>query len=263
MKIKWYGTACISLDNEEGIRLLFDPFFTLNKKLFIPDLKDEFTQVNNILVTHGHFDHITGIKDVLEQTKRKPFIYCTESPQRSLISIGIEKELIHKITPGNSLILGSLKVNVLKGKHIIFDTPLVIKTFINPRMIINIKNIKYILKQNKNCEEAGETVVYEILMKEKRILLMGSLNLDDTADYPAGANLLILPLQGRSDICKYALQFIDRLKPEKVLITHFDNSFPPVSTGINIKLFETLMRKNFPDIPVIIPQAGQELIDVL
>jgi len=260
--IKWYGTACILLE-EEGIQLLFDPFFSLNKKLFIPRIKEEFSQVNSILITHGHFDHITGIPSVLERSKIKPFIYCTAAPRESLISMGIEKDLIQEITPGNILMPGTFQINVLKSKHIVFDKFLVIKTLLNPRILINFKKAKYILKQNKICKEAGETVAYEIKIKEKKILLMGSLNLDDTVDYPAKTNLLILPLQGRSDICKYSMRFIDRLKPEKVLVTHYDNSFPPVSANINIKYFKSLMRKNFPYIPVIIPRPGEQLTDVL
>jgi len=271
MKIKWYGTACLLLENEEedaqtnqrAQLLLIDPFFPLNKKLYKPQIDSEFSQVSSILVTHGHFDHITGIPSVIENCKRKPFIYCTQAPHDALISMGIEKDLAQKIIPGNKLILKPFEVTVLKGKHVVFDKPLLVKTLLSPRMLINIKNLKCILKENKKCREEGETVVYDIKIKDKRILLMGSLNLDDAVDYPEGADLLFLPLQGRSDICKYAMKFIDRLKPAKVFVTHYDNSFPPISSHTNIKLFESLMRKNFPNIPVIIPQAGQELIDVI
>jgi hypothetical protein len=101
-----------------------------------------------------------------------------------LISKGVDEAHVQKIIPGDILNFGPFEVRVLKGKHIVFDIGLIIKTLINPRILLNLGNFKYILKQNKQCAEAGETVVYDIGASCKRILLMGSLNLDDNTDYP-------------------------------------------------------------------------------
>jgi L-ascorbate metabolism protein UlaG (beta-lactamase superfamily) len=117
-------------------------------------------------------------------------------------------------------------------------------------------------KENRICVEAGETVVYDISTANKRILLLGSLNLDDNTEYPEGADLLILPFQGRSDISKYAAPFIDRLRPKKVLLDHFDDTFPPISSNVKTGPFISLMRRKHPGIPVICPQAGAEWIDI-
>jgi L-ascorbate metabolism protein UlaG (beta-lactamase superfamily) len=118
------------------------------------------------------------------------------------------------------------------------------------------------LKENKNYDEAGETVVYEISAADKHILLLGSLNLDNNTEYPKGIDMLILPFQGRSDIGRYAMSFIDKLQPKKILLDHFDDTFPPVSSSVNPQQFLKFMKQKYHDVPVICPQAGAEWIVV-
>ena len=260
MRLKWYGTATILLE-QDGTQLLFDPFLPLNTKVFQPPVA-ELAETDNILVTHGHFDHIAHIPAILKQSTQKTMVYCTHKPREGLIAKGVDSGIIRKISPGDELNIGHFIVRVLKGKHIVFDKAIVIKTFCNPRVLANWGKFIYMLKENKDYGEFGETVVYDIQAKEKRILLLGSLNLDENTDYPKGADLLVLPFQGRSDINTYAMSFIDRLQPKKVLLDHFDNSFPPISSNINTGLFVSLMQEKYPSIPVICPQPGASWIDL-
>ena len=249
VNIKWYGTAAILLEHE-GTKLLFDPFFFLRDRCF-KQPADELAAVENILVTHGHFDHIADIPAILKQGVETATVYCTAKPRETLLAKGVDETRIQQITPGDYLIFGPFEVRVLKGKHVVFDAGLVIKTSFNPRVLANWNNLRYILKENRICAEAGETVVYDISVANKRILLLGTLNLDDNTEYPKGADLLILPFQGRSDINKYAMSFIDRLQPKKVLLHHFDDAFPPISAHVETGVFISLMRQKYPDIPVI------------
>jgi len=251
MKLKRYGTASILLE-QDGTQLLFDPFFPLSGKVFKPSLS-ELSAVKNILVTHGHLDHLAGIPTILKHGGGT--VYCTAKQHETLISKGVDEVHICKIAAGDVLNFGPVSVRVLKGKHIVFDKRLILKTFLRA-CFSNWGNLRYLLKENKQCLEAGETVVYDISVSRKRVLLLGSLNLDDGTAYPAGVDLLILPLQGRSDISQYAMQFAERLQPKKILLDHFDDTFPPISSRVNTDYFTSLMRQKFPDIPVICPQAG-------
>jgi len=256
MKLKWYGTAAILLEHD-GTKLLFDPFLFLRDECLKPPV-EELSTIENILVTHGHLDHISDIPAILKRGDGTATVFCTAKPRETLISKGVDETRIRQITPGDCLGFRPFEVRVLKGKHIVFDKWLVIKTFFNPRVLANRDNLRYLLKENRICTEAGETVVYDIGVADKRILLLGSLNLDDNTEYPEGADLLILPFQGRSDISKYAMPFIERLQPKKILLDHFDDGFPPISSNVKTGPFIQLMRREYPGIPVICTQAGFE-----
>ena len=260
MRLKWYGTATIMIE-QDGTQLLFDPFLPLNSDAFKPPI-DELSEVENILVTHGHLDHITGIPQILHHGGSQANIYCTARPRKTLISKGIEEGKIQPVAPGDVLVFGPFEVRVLKGKHVSFDKRLIMKTLFSLRVFRYRSNFWYLLKENRSCGEAGETVIYDIRVRGVRTLLLGSLNLDDDTEYPKGTDMLILPLQGRSDVSTYAMHIIDRLQPKKVLLDHFDDSFPPISSAVNTEQFVSLMRSEYPDVQVICPQAGTGWIEV-
>jgi L-ascorbate metabolism protein UlaG (beta-lactamase superfamily) len=260
MKLKWYGTATILLE-EGGTQLLFDPFLSLNSATFRPSL-DDLAEAKNILVTHGHLDHILGIPIITKYGGNKVTIYCTAMPYKVLTLKGVANERIQKIVPDNVLNIGAFEVRVLKGKHITFNKGLILKTIFNPRALAYRDNLLFLSKENKICIEAGETVAYEIRSPQERVLLLGSLNLAEYTEYPEGVDLLILPFQGRSDINSYAMSFIDRLRPKKVLLDHFDDTFPPISSAVDTRLFIELMAGKHPNIPVICTQAGNEWIHI-
>jgi L-ascorbate metabolism protein UlaG (beta-lactamase superfamily) len=258
MRLKWFGTATILLE-QDGAQLLFDPFISLNDKAFKPSI-EELAAVKNICVTHGHLDHIADIPVILKQGDGGATVYCTETPRKTLISKGIDSKRLCVIQPGGVLDFPPFIVRVLKGKHIVFDVWRIFQTLLSPRMIPHRRNLKHMLGENRISSEAGETVVYDISVPGERVLLMGSLNLDDVTEYPVGADLLILPFQGRSDIAKYSMQFVERLRPKRVLLDHFDDTFPPISSQVNTERFIMNMQRDFPDIPVICRPAGAEWI---
>ena len=259
-RLKWCGSATILLEHG-ATQLLFDPFFPLNGKVFQPPM-DELSGPAHILVTHGHFDHISSIPAILGQGCGSPTVYCTESPGRALVSMGADEACIMAISPGGVICIDPFVVRVHKGRHVVFDAWMVIRTLLSPRVPANWGNFVHIARMSRKFKEAGETVVFEINSPDKSVLLMGSLNLDDATDYPVGADLLVLPLQGRSDLAAYAMPFIERLQPCKVLLFHYDDTFPPFTSAVDTGLFVSLMRQRFPDVPVICRPASAEWIEI-
>ena len=79
MRLKWYGTATILLE-QDGTQLLFDPFLSLNADAFMPPI-EELSKAGNILVTHGHLDHIVDIPAILNHGGGHAKVYCTVSPR--------------------------------------------------------------------------------------------------------------------------------------------------------------------------------------
>jgi len=260
MRLKWFGTATILLE-QDGMRLLFDPFLTINPGLFQPPV-DELSEAGHIFITHAHFDHLVDVPFIMKRSGGKTAVYGTAKPCEILASKGVNGAHINQVAPGDALSIGPFEINVLKGRHIVFDRRILIKTILNPRIMVNWSNFRYMLRESRTSDEAGETVVYHIRTAGRSVLLMGSLNLDDGTAYPTGADLLILPYQGRSDVADYAMPFIERLQPKTILLDHFDDTFPPISSPVDTEPFLSLMRQNHPGIPVICPRASAEWIEI-
>ena len=161
MRLKWFGTATIMLE-QDGTRLLFDPFIPLNDKVFKPQIS-ELASVDNIFVTHDHLDHIADLPAIMKQGNAKSIVYCTANQIKTLISIGVDNKRIHKIVTGNVYNFGPFEVRALKSKHIVYDKGLIIKTFLSPRILANWAIFRQMRKESKNFAEAGETVAYDIV----------------------------------------------------------------------------------------------------
>lgn len=94
---------------------------------------------------------------------------------------------------------------------------------------------------------------------------MGSMNLDSNTEYPTGADALVLPLQGRSDQDTYALALVERLKPKAVLLDHYDDAFPPLSSQVDTSGFVRNVQERYgiyckplrKECPVELPIHGQ------
>ena len=64
MKITWYGTATIGLDDGET-KLLFDPFVRMNRRIETTPVEG-FAGFDAVFVTHGHIfnrDHLPPLKE--------------------------------------------------------------------------------------------------------------------------------------------------------------------------------------------------------
>ena len=107
---------------------------------------------------------------------------------------------------------------------------------------------------------AGEVFIFGIKTANKNILHLGSLNLDQTEDYPSASDLLTLPFQGRSDLAHYVLPIIEKLKPGALYLHHFDDSFPPISSSVKLKPFKSMIATQYPAMKVYVPTYNQDIV---
>ncbi len=248
MLLKWYGTATIIMEeNEESI--LFDPFVAMRQQ---PQgyTHHDATGINHILITHGHFDHLVDVPELVRDTEK--VVYCSQVAAETLQAQGVSSKNIRTITPGDTFQIGPFNVGVWRGEHIKFDGKLIATTLFNRRLIKHRENMKKIARLNRSFPQ-GEVLVFEVEAQGKKVLHLGSLNLEDGTTYPDRVDLLTIPFQGRSDINDYALKFVERLQPEAVYLHHFDDTFPPVSREVNYQRFLSQMEKKFPGVKIIIP----------
>lgn len=253
MKITWFGTASLLVEEEKD-KVLIDPFLPLWGAENHPSLLD-YKKEDAILITHGHIDHLGSITKILRNSDAT--VYCSGLPAATLEKKGADSDQIVIIRPGDALHFGQIRVTALPGRHIHFDSKLIRHTFLNTRILKHFPNFLFLLFKNHTYPEGNETLTFQIDTAGKRILVLGSLGLDENAEYPKHVDMLVLPYQGATDLVTPTLSIIEKVEPRTVLLDHFDDAFPPISNHIDTRPLKRALEERFPDLPVVKPSAGK------
>lgn len=255
MKITWFGTASLLIENEEN-RILIDPFLPLRGSENHPSLLD-YQKEDSILITHGHIDHLGSIPKILRNSDAT--VYCSALPASTLEKKKTDSDQIVIIRPGDVLHFGAITVTPLPGKHIKFDAKLIRHTFLSLRILRYFPNFLSLLFRNHAYAEGDETLAYLIETGGKKILVLGSLALREETEYPKYVDMLVLPYQGATDLVSAALAILARIEPRTVLLDHFDDAFPPISQCIDTKPLKKALAEHYPELPVVKPTAGKSI----
>lgn len=240
LTLTWYGTASL-LFQAQGTTIAFDPFAGIPigrqaEQARLRDMKPVFSAASHVFITHGHLDHIYHIPYFYKDSSTQ--IYGTRLPCRTLEREGFPQERLRQIAPGWQEAIGPFGLQAWQSRHCQFDLPLILKTIFSPGPWRHFFHILRLGLINRRHPEGGEILFYQLTLGSLRVQIMGSLNLDRSTQYPTGADYLVLPFQGRSDLERYAMGIVERLRPRAILLDHCDNSFPPLSSTIQTAEFQ-------------------------
>jgi L-ascorbate metabolism protein UlaG (beta-lactamase superfamily) len=111
IKLTWLGHSAFHIETPGGKHLLIDPFLTHNPKT--PANKKNFAEIDVILCTHGHTDHIADAADLAKKHNSKVVgIYE--------LCIWLQKKGAEQIAPmnkGGTQAVGDIKVSMVHANH--------------------------------------------------------------------------------------------------------------------------------------------------
>jgi L-ascorbate metabolism protein UlaG (beta-lactamase superfamily) len=115
MNIQRLGHAMYVLKSKEQKNYLIDPFFDLNPGFPLELDKDEFYQSTDcVFLTHGHFDHTSGLSKLVEH---KPDVMIVAQYELALILLQQGIKNVLPINLGGSVSLGDVTVTMVQAKH--------------------------------------------------------------------------------------------------------------------------------------------------
>lgn len=144
---------------------------------------------------------------------------------------------------------------MLQGRHIDFRYRYLFDTLSPWRVLRYARNLPFLYWANRLFKEAGEIVAFDVRAQNREILILGSLALDPEETYPEHVDVLVLPYQGNNDLPARAREVLARLQPRSVILSHFDNAFPPMSRTVDLRPLKKMMEEEFPQIKVVKPTA--------
>ena len=276
IKITWYGTACFVLDLG-NYRLMLDPFFDRNPKSQPVSMakKEEVPPIDAVLVTHAHFDHVTSIPYFLHRDHCRVLGDAQVKTNITLLGIGeglpdlperidpSDLATVESVIPDNKYPLKKNNATIatatpIQSQHIRFDAYQVFRVLFNLEVL---RNRRKLLAYGKKLPK-GNVLGWEIAYQGKRIVVFGSLY-DKTPEYFAKfspCDLLFIPLAGRNNITKPGLNVSRAFQPRRVIPTHYDHFFPPISQWTDIARYESRMKQEMPNTQIIRPGIGTPFV---
>ena len=253
MKITWLGTASILVSSGSD-RILFDPYLKLLNPRLPPFPLEDIADVKAILITHPHLDHFADMPAVMEKCAAP--VYVCDRGIEIAEEQGFNLSRMISISPGDEVSVGSMKIRVYQSCHCMYDRPVVRETLsralrpahLREGLSIDVQNHRFRIDMNR------DVYGYEIRDDHRSIFLMGSANCCENVAYPKEMDLLVYPYQGRSDMADYSMQFLDRFRPRRVMLDHFDDAFPPVSAQMDYAPFLEKAARRYPEMEIFAPR---------
>jgi L-ascorbate metabolism protein UlaG (beta-lactamase superfamily) len=115
MRIRRLGHAMYVLKSKEGKNYLIDPFFDMNPG-FPKELNSAefYKSIDCVVLTHGHFDHTSGLAKLIEHKPEMQIIAQYELAM-ILLQQGIKNVL--PINIGGSIAFDEVKITMVQAKH--------------------------------------------------------------------------------------------------------------------------------------------------
>ena len=248
LSLKWLGTAGFHL-SFGGEELLLDPYLSRlpGARPKIRFSLQEFRNVSLILVSHGHFDHAMDLAELACLPAVR--IHAPLKTCRILTRQGVRPSVRRPNERLSSFTWNGAQIRAVPTRHIVFDPLLVLRTLgliargnTWPRLFRLIRNFP-----------AGSNWEFLLNLRGYRILFSGSGGGDWDQLARLKPHCCMFPFAGRSDLIDYYLPALRRIRPETVVLHHFDSFFPYLCVDYPVEEFRERLSREMPEIRLIVP----------
>lgn len=257
MEITWWGTAGFRIKTGKKV-LLLDPYLSRNEQARPRQyLKPEGIHEGELIfISHGHFDHLMDVSVIAGNTGAS--VFCSKEAGYTLLEKGLSREKLNVVdVDGYQVEFQNGMAQAFFSKHVVFDTKLLLKTLwkINFRLFRNL----HLLKEYPE----GQVLSWRFTIEGKVVHFFGS------GGSPAEemerlssrkTDILLVPLQGHSDICNIALEYVHVMQPSIVIPHHQDDFYPPISQMVDIKPFIEGVKRECPGTTVRVLEMNETLV---
>lgn len=255
MRIKWYGTATLLVESG-NTRILIDPYLKKYSKHTPPVPVEEAMSADVILITHPHLDHFLDIGAFLGGNVKKVFV--AERGIAHARANGIPDGKMIPLSANDKIEAGDFSVRTFQSRHCKFDAATVLSVALDPTTYFRFRAGVDLLKTAKKFRIGEEDIfALELSAEGKKLMVLGSAGMDENAEYPENADLLVFPYQGRARMHRYMIPFLRTFRPKKIMIDHFDDAFPPLTKTVNTKKFIPTVKKILPGTEAFVPKEGE------
>jgi L-ascorbate metabolism protein UlaG (beta-lactamase superfamily) len=262
LRITWYGTAGFRIETG-GRVLLIDPYLTRSAEACseLPFGPEAVTEASEVFLSHGHFDHAADVPRIVRQTGAK--VYCSPEVAAALRREGVAEPQIAEVGDGDTFDFGAYRAQCFRSAHVRFDLPLVARTLLRalPAMVSLMQRLSRLARW-----PAGQVLAWRFVLAEAddRVLLhFGSAGWTEEQlarlEALGRPDVLLVPLQGHTQVCQMAAQAVARLRPRVVVPHHHDDFFPPISRPVDIAPFIAAVSGLSPPVEVVELTVGEPL----
>ena len=252
-----------------------------------PDAGDDGAAPCPIFATDASFMHLFFAQQLLNDVHST--LFCSREAAALLGDFLEEEDLVVSVRPGQALSLPGMKVRVLQGGSADEKSAYSRKGGRAGRaagngskdgegrpgreegksaagsdrrssVLKNAKNLPFLHWAKRTFPESSDPLALCIEAEDRQILVLNDLRLPASfAQWPAEPDLLVMPCQVQGDLAGMAREILEHTEPEHILLTHFDDTCPPVSKHMDLSPLAKMLREEHPDIHVVKPKAGKAL----
>ena len=250
----WLGTAGFRIELDGSV-ILVDPYLSRPERARpVQDLGPaDMADADFVFISHGHFDHLADVPEIVAHSGAS--VYCSSVAASTLARKGVPPARLNILRCGDSVDLGSFRVDIETCRHIMFDHRLLLRTA--PGVLREAAS----LLPHVTGMPSGPVLVYSFRFGGLTTMQLGSLGLKPE-DLPEKnlprPDILFLPIQGHTDICRLAAELACAIRPRAVVPEHHDDFFPPVSRTVKLEPFECMVKRLLPECAYYEPRINQK-----